>query len=140
MTNTGPRLKNAADPTLPRYLLAGLALMFALTGCTGIDTVTPEVTPATTTETTVESEDTGALVDVSEPFTAPAPETTAGSTPAAAGSAREFLEALAVKGRAPKTGYDRDLFGSAWTDVDRNGCDQRIICTRRPAIEGSMAS
>ena len=35
------------------------------------------------------------------------------------------LESLLVKGRAPKTGYDRDgLFGS-WADPDRNGCDAR---------------
>jgi hypothetical protein len=30
-----------------------------------------------------------------------------------------------VKGRGPKTGYARDEFGSAWADVDRNGCDTR---------------
>jgi hypothetical protein len=31
-----------------------------------------------------------------------------------------------VKGRAPKTGYDRTGdFGTAWRDVDRNGCDTR---------------
>lgn len=35
------------------------------------------------------------------------------------------LDQLSIKGRAPKTGYDRDLFGSAWSDVDRNGCDTR---------------
>jgi hypothetical protein len=35
------------------------------------------------------------------------------------------LATLAVKGRAPKTGYSRDEFGSAWADVDRNGCDTR---------------
>ena len=35
------------------------------------------------------------------------------------------LAQLTIKGRAPKTGYDRDLFGSAWADVDRNGCDTR---------------
>ena len=32
---------------------------------------------------------------------------------------------LAVKGRAPKTGYSRDQFGSGWVDVDHNGCDTR---------------
>jgi hypothetical protein len=36
-----------------------------------------------------------------------------------------LLGTLAVKGRAPKTGYDRDMFGAAWTDTDRNGCDTR---------------
>jgi hypothetical protein len=35
------------------------------------------------------------------------------------------LGGLAVKGRAPKTGYDRDEFGPSWSDVDRNGCDTR---------------
>ena len=44
---------------------------------------------------------------------------------AAAGSALEQLETLPVKGRAPKTGYDRDQFGPSWADVDRNGCDTR---------------
>ncbi|MGA1669823.1 MAG: HNH endonuclease family protein [Candidatus Nanopelagicaceae bacterium] len=39
--------------------------------------------------------------------------------------ATEALQELNVKGRAPKTGYDRDLFGSPWSDVDRNGCDTR---------------
>jgi hypothetical protein len=35
------------------------------------------------------------------------------------------LETIAIKGRAPKTGYDRDLFGNGWKDPDRNGCDAR---------------
>lgn len=40
--------------------------------------------------------------------------------------AAELLETLDVKGRAPKTGYDRSgRFGTAWLDVDRNGCDTR---------------
>ena len=41
------------------------------------------------------------------------------------------LETLAVKGRAPKTGYTRDQFGQAWADVDRNGCDTRNDILRR---------
>ena len=35
------------------------------------------------------------------------------------------LETLAVKGRAPKTGYERSQYGPTWSDVDRNGCDTR---------------
>lgn len=35
------------------------------------------------------------------------------------------LSLLTVKGRAPMTGYDRDRFGPAWLDADRNGCDTR---------------
>jgi len=41
------------------------------------------------------------------------------------GSALAGLSTLAVKGRAPRTGYDRGLFGQAWADVDHNGCDTR---------------
>ena len=52
---------------------------------------------------------------------------------------RDALSALArlpVKGRAPKTGYDRDRFGPAWTDdvdvaLGHNGCDTRNDILRR---------
>ena len=37
----------------------------------------------------------------------------------------DVVENLLVKGRAPKTGYTRDQFGTAWKDVDHNGCDTR---------------
>jgi hypothetical protein len=50
---------------------------------------------------------------------------------AEAGLAIGSLATLAVKGRAPKTGYDRALFGQAWADVDRNGCDTRNDVLRR---------
>jgi hypothetical protein len=49
-------------------------------------------------------------------------------TPAVAsttGRATDVLATLAVKGRAPKTGYSREQFGAAWSDVDHNGCDTR---------------
>jgi len=47
------------------------------------------------------------------------------------GSASVVLETLAVKGRAPKTGYSRDQFGAAWADVDHNGCDTRNDILKR---------
>lgn len=49
--------------------------------------------------------------------------TTADAQPAV--QAADLLETLPVKGRAPKTGYERSLFGPTWADVDRNGCDTR---------------
>lgn len=39
--------------------------------------------------------------------------------------AHRLLDSLEVKGRAPKTGYDRAKFGQRWADLDRNGCDTR---------------
>jgi len=43
----------------------------------------------------------------------------------ASGVALAAVLALPVKGRAPKTGYARAQFGTAWLDVDHNGCDTR---------------
>lgn len=62
------------------------------------------------------------------------PETT--PVTAAPGTAVQALQALTVKGRAPKTGYTRDQFGQAWSDdVDvpggHNGCDTRSDILRR---------
>jgi len=65
-----------------------------------------------------------------------APETAA--DPAADALAR--LDSLEVKGRAPKTGYQRSLFGDAWTDDvtvadGRNGCDTRNDMLRRDLVD-----
>ncbi|MET4145428.1 DUF1524 domain-containing protein [Arthrobacter sp. UYCo732] len=51
--------------------------------------------------------------------------------PAFATKAIDLLATLPIKGRAPKTGYDRALFGQAWADVDRNGCDTRNDILKR---------
>ncbi|MFJ9853364.1 HNH endonuclease family protein [Streptomyces sp. NPDC101150] len=53
------------------------------------------------------------------------------ASPATAGSALRAVAALDVKGRAPKTGYARSRFGSAWADTDGNGCDTRDDILRR---------
>jgi len=39
--------------------------------------------------------------------------------------ARAELTVLAVKGRAPRTGYERSEFGDGWADLDHNGCSTR---------------
>ena len=57
--------------------------------------------------------------------TAALPATIAPEPPADT-AALAVLATLPIKGRAPKTGYDREeSFGSAWQDVDQNGCDTR---------------
>jgi hypothetical protein len=63
---------------------------------------------------------------------APEPSTpvAVGSAPTA-GPAAAALALLPVKGRAPRTGYDREEFGPRWADVDRNGCDTRNDILRR---------
>ena len=66
---------------------------------------------------------------LSAPETAAVPGGSAGQPNG--GLAAAALARLAVKGRAPKTGYERVLFGQAWADVDRNGCDTRNDVLRR---------
>ena len=49
------------------------------------------------------------------------------------------LATLPIKGRAPKTGYDRSLFGDAWSDdvtvdLGHNGCDTRNDILRRDLV------
>lgn len=51
------------------------------------------------------------------------------------GSAATALAGLAVRGRAPRTGYQRSLFGDGWVDTDHNGCDTRNDILRRDATE-----
>lgn len=81
-----------------------------------------------------------AMVGACAPYAADSPAGSASVTGDAArpprssaggGSALAALGTLAVKGRAPRTGYDRALFGQAWADVDRNGCDTRNDVLRR---------
>ncbi|WP_431034338.1 HNH endonuclease family protein [Streptomyces sp. P6-2-1] len=55
----------------------------------------------------------------------------ASEAPAAEGSALKAVDGLTVKGRSPKTGYERSKFGSAWADVDSNHCDTRNDILKR---------
>jgi hypothetical protein len=48
------------------------------------------------------------------------------------------LEQLVVKGKGPKTGYDRDQYGPAWFDVDNNNCNTRDDILRRDLQERQM--
>ncbi|MEV5895193.1 HNH endonuclease family protein [Nonomuraea fuscirosea] len=59
---------------------------------------------------------------------------------AAIADAREKLAKLDVKGRAPKTGFDRDEFGPAWSDVDHNGCDTRNDILKRDLEDETFKS
>ncbi|MFZ2125637.1 MAG: HNH endonuclease family protein [Candidatus Saccharimonadales bacterium] len=64
------------------------------------------------------------LTWVGEPANQPVAKVNNGSSPAAIA-----LKELLVKGRAPKTGYTRDQFGSSW--LTTAGCDTRNIILNR---------
>jgi hypothetical protein len=58
----------------------------------------------------------------------PPPAAVASHTPS---EAERLLASLPVKGRAPKTAYDRKAFGVGSIDFDRNGCGYRDDALRR---------
>lgn len=97
---------NHTAPRKRRFAALLAAAALALSGCS-LDALTAPPAPSTT----------------EAPAIAP-------TSPDAAAALAQ-LETIPTKGRAPKTGYDRDLFGPAWKDTDRNGCDTRNDILRR---------
>ncbi|MCR2828014.1 excalibur calcium-binding domain-containing protein [Microbacterium sp. zg.Y909] len=112
---------------------AAAAAMFLVTG-TVSSTFFPGDAPvaaqiATPSAPTPTPEPTVTVEPVDEEITDPTfqgeASTAADSAATADQTALAVLSTLEVKGRASKTGYDRDQFGQRWLDVDRNGCDTR---------------
>lgn len=62
-------------------------------------------------------------------FDPPAENDIRGITAPVQSTTGEKLARLEIKGRAPKTGYERELFSSAWAEVD--GCDMRNFILQR---------
>ena len=79
------------------------------------------------------------LIEESPPLEIVLPwqQTTVINTPVQQGSALEALNALEVKGRAAKTGYERSKFGPGWATV--NGCDTRDIILYRDLINTTLS-
>jgi hypothetical protein len=126
-------------------LLAGAALLLALTACTG--GATPTAIGASTTALARSSASqqasvsrTSAAPSSVKPAVVPAATVQA----PARGTALAVLATLPIKGRAPKTGYSRAQFGQAWTDdtdaqFGHNGCGTRddILAAQLSAVSKS---
>ena len=93
--------------------LAGLVLVIAI-----VSGGLPGFPPAASDPASVPASD-----PASDPPSVPGPA----NDPSVGGStALDLLATVPIKGKAAKTGYDRTgAFGTAWLDVDRNGCDTR---------------
>lgn len=69
---------------------------------------------------------------------APSPHPPRAVPPPSAHRARVELAGLRLIARHPGgPAYDRDAFGSAWTDTDHNGCNQRDDVLLRDAVPGT---
>lgn len=104
-----------------RGMLGGAVLVVGLTaGCAEVGAFAPpRSTPTSSTDVT------GSAAPLTDRAGAPVEATGSAGPVDPVVDAAAALAALPVKGRAPKTGYERDRFGQSWADVDGNGCDQR---------------
>lgn len=130
-----------------RRIAGVLAIFWLITGCSSPTDTIAEASPAATVTVIVTATPgrTPTPTTTPTPVDAGAPPDTEGASPVVGGDelaapkqqpahatkAIELLATLPIKGRAPKTGYDRELFGQAWADVDRNGCDTRNDILKR---------
>lgn len=111
---------------LRRWLKVSVALM--VVGLTAAGCSSPDQGATDSTTSVVTSSSALASSPVEHPTSKTATttaETSEEKSEAVAGEAMAALATLAVKGRAPRTGYDRENFGPAWADTDHNGCDTR---------------
>jgi hypothetical protein len=125
-TTRTTRTTAAGRRPVARLLGAGVAALLALGGCAvetpaGSSSDASSQAPATTSSAPSSSSG--------------APGMPSGTATAGTGPALAAAQELTVKGRAPKTGYDRANFGAAWADVDHNGCDQRNDVLRRDMVD-----
>ena len=122
-----PGASSKQSTTMQKILVVVVILfvLFMIGRCSAEDAEHSETAAPTASPTPSES---------AKPTTSGKPSKTAKPTkpskpskPAkASNNATVVLETLQVKGRAPKTGYDRTgAFGRAWLDTDRNGCRTR---------------
>lgn len=106
---------------VPASVETDLASTSSQPTATAIPSATPSPTPTSLAFTEEAPADPATTTPASEAASIVLTDTAATDTTAIA-----LLATLTVKGRAPKTGYDRSgSFGTAWLDVDQNGCDTR---------------
>lgn len=130
-------------PRLRSVIAAGIALVVFVGSAPFVDVAegedpAPVASPTASPTRTLTPTPTPTPSPAASPT--PTPTTTVSPTPAPeapAGAALAVAQQLTVKGRAPKTGYERDLFGSGWKDPDRNGCDARNDILARDLTEAS---
>lgn len=117
-----------------------IAALVALAGVGVWLVINPESYEATPTDNQVvdsaESERTTGSAGVAEEAgSAESADSTGSADGANEVSALEILAKLKIKGRAPKTGYNRKEFYSRWPDVD--GCSLRQIIIKREVGESA---
>jgi hypothetical protein len=116
-------------------LLTLVAIAWVFSSCGGSDNPTP--TESIVTSPNVQPSNTPTASPTTTPTSSSSSQPTPEASPSATASTSEpssalvVAQGLTVRGRAADTNYSRDAFGSAWKDVDRNGCDTRNDILKR---------
>ena len=128
---------------LPTLLVACALLV---SGCG--ETASPEhADPAPTSSESTHSPESSEPTTAPPPVPSRLPNSTPTATPAkpkpssgAASKARQRLAQLQIIDRQPRglRPYVRKEFGSSWSDIDRNGCNQRDDVLRRDATQDTL--
>ena len=101
-----------------------LAWLFSSCG-SGVNPNPPQPSVRSNSPQVLSSDSATPQASLSDPAAQPSPVDTPSSDSEAVSQALTVAQALPIRGRAPDTDYSREAFGSAWKDVDRNGCDTR---------------
>lgn len=100
-----------------------IAVILALAGLIGVIISNP-VSYESIVDQTANAEPSTTNTELNDASNNPNPTT---QTNTDAPLAREVLEKLEIKGRAPKTGYKREEFYKGWPDIDGCSLRQRIL-------------
>ncbi|MCH4159193.1 MAG: DUF1524 domain-containing protein [Bifidobacterium minimum] len=125
------RIRRDRIPRIVAAVVASAAMLAPLAACGGSGDAGATVSSPTTSASSSASESESSSAESQASGTASASSSSTEESRASSTStsgevpATTVLAALAIKGRAPKTGYSRSQFGTAWADVDHNGCDTR---------------
>jgi hypothetical protein len=128
-------LKSLSSTNLIVGAVGTVFILSSFFGCT--DTSEPERN-APSPEVTYTPTPEPSFSEFATPSASPSDSPTAEPPTSASSPALAALSTIPIKGRAPKTGYDRDLFASDW-DYSF-GCDMRNKILRRDFIEFQFRS
>ena len=131
-------MKSLSSTNLIVGVVGTVFILASFFGCSDSSESNRSVPTPTATETPSEEPSATASSTPSPSGASPSPSATTETATEASSPALNALATIPIKGRAPKTGYDRDLFASDW-DYSF-GCDMRNKILRRDFVQFQFRS
>ena len=131
-------MKSLSSTNLIVGVVGTVFILASFFGCSDSSDSNRSVPTPTATETPSEEPSATESSTPSPSGASPSPSATTDTASEASSPALNALATIPIKGRAPKTGYDRDLFASDW-DYSF-GCDMRNKILRRDFVQFQFRS